>query len=443
MAKLGNIIYYKAVRPIVKIEKLVFGGDGLARLPDGKVVFVPYSIPGEVLQIRITKDYGDYAEAEIDKILEESTFRRKPICPYYKICGGCQLQHITYEAQLKIKKEILYDTFNRLGWKEDIPLEKIVPSPKEFHYRNRLRLHVENAQLKMGFVKRKSYEVLKIEKCYLAEGILNEILSKLYKNPSWVKLSIYSKRVKIESSPEENKATLIFWTSLKPLEEDIEGLIEIKEIKSVFYWMKGRHPEGPFPKGSSFGGRRVFKNIDSIFYYVQPGVFVQTNWNINCAIMETIRSWNLDYENVLDLHAGIGNFIFPLLINKEAKKFLGVDTDLRAIEDGLYIAEKQEINGRLDLRNMSAMEALYEALKMGEIYDLVLLDPPRGGCKELLRLLPEVARKYIIYISCDAPTFVRDIKILKEKYDLKKLVLFDMFPQTYHFELVGLLEKKV
>ena len=89
------------------------------------------------------------------------------------------------------------------------------------------------------------------------------------------------------------------------------------------------------------------------------------------------------------------------------------------------------------------MEALYEALKMGEIYDLVLLDPPRGGCKELLRLLPEVARKYIIYISCDAPTFVRDIKILKEKYDLKKLVLFDMFPQTYHFELVGLLEKKV
>ncbi len=432
------------MRPVLKIEKIVFGGDGLARLPDGKVVFVPYSIPEETVQVKIIKDYGDYAEGEIQEILEPSPYRRDPACPYYGVCGGCQFQHITYENQLKIKEEILYDTFKRLGWKDEIPLEKVVPSPKEFHYRNRLRLHVENEQLKMGFVKRKTHKVLKINQCLLADEIINRVLKKLYTNASWLKLSFYSKRIKIELSPEEKKATLIFWTALSPYREEIERLLEIEELKCVFYWMKGRHPQGPFPEDSAFGGRRVFKNIDNLFYYVQPGVFVQTNWDINLAIMETIRSWDLSYEKVLDLHAGIGNFIFPLLNSKKAKKFLGVDTDLRAIEDGIYTAEKQGINGKLDLRNMSAMEALYEALKMGETYDLVLLDPPRGGCKELLRLLPDVAEKYIVYISCDAPTFVRDIKILKEfNYQLEKVILFDMFPQTYHFEVMGLLEKKV
>ena len=431
------------MQAVVKVEKIIFGGNGLARLPDGKVVFIPYVIPEEVLQVRIVKDYGDYAEAEVEKILEASPYRRKAPCSYYGICGGCQLQHIVYSYQIKIKEEILFDTFKRLGWKDEIPLEKVVPSSKEFHYRNRLRFHVENDKFKMGFVKRKTHEVLKIEKCLLGEDILNKVIAQLYKNPSWIKLSYYSKRIKIETSPEEGKVTLIFWTSVEPFKEDIEELLSIEELKAVFYWMRGRRPEGPFPEKSPYGGRRVFKNIDNIFYYVQPGVFVQANWDINCAIMRTVRSLNLSFERVLDLHAGMGNFLLSFLFNKKAKKFLGVDTDLRAIEDGLYTAEKAGIDGRFDLRNISAMEALYEAVKEGEKFDLVLLDPPRGGCKELMRLLPEVAEKYIIYISCDVPTLVRDLLILKKlNYKLIKLFLFDMFPQTYHFEVVALLEKK-
>jgi 23S rRNA (uracil1939-C5)-methyltransferase len=431
------------MQKVIKVEKIVFGGNGLARLPDGKVVFVPYVLPEEVLQIRIKKDYGDYVEAEIEKILEVSPYRREAPCNYYGTCGGCQLQHVIYPFQIELKKEMLFDVFKRLGWKEEIPLEKVVPSPKEFHYRNRLRFHVENENFKMGFVKRKTHEVLKVEKCLLGEEILNKVLSQLYETPSWIKLSYYSKRIKIETSPEENKATLIFWTALKPQKEDLEGILKIKELKAIFFWMKGRRPEGPFPEDSSYGGRRVFKNIDKIFYYIQPGVFVQANWEINCAIMETLRSWGLSFEKVLDLYAGMGNFLFSFMFEKEAKKFLGVDTDLRAIEDGLYTAEKEKLNGRLDLRNISAMEALYEAVKKGEEFDLVLLDPPRGGCKELMRLLSEVAKKYIIYISCDAPTLVRDLLLFKNlNYQLIKLCLFDMFPQTYHFEVVALLERK-
>jgi len=429
------------MRPVVKVEKLVFGGDGLAKAPDGKVIFVPFVIPGEVVKVKIKQDFGDYYEAEVEEILEEAPERRTPACPYYESCGGCQLQHIEYSKQLEIKEQILIDTFSRQKWEEDLPLEKVVPSPREFNYRNRLRLHVESEQLKMGFVKRKTHAVLKIKQCLLAEELLNRVLRSLYQHQVWFKLAFYSKRIKIEYSPEEQLATLIFWTSIAPSREDLERLSEIEGLKCVFFWQRGRRPQGPYPSQTNLNGRRVFKNIDGMYYYVQPGVFVQTNWDVNLKIMETLKKLNLDYETVLDLHAGIGNFLFPLK-RDGVKKCLGVDTDIRAIEDATFSAEKQGINGVFDFQHMSAMEALYEAVKMGESFDLVVLDPPRGGCKELMRLLPEVAKKYIIYISCDAPTFVRDIKILKTKgFSLKKLYLFDMFPQTYHFETVGLLEK--
>lgn len=430
------------MKTIVEIEKIVFGGDGLARLLNGKVIFVPFVIPGEKVKVKITKDYGDYLEGEVEEIIEASPYRKTPLCKYYGICGGCQFQHIDYSYQLEIKKHILLETFKRQGWKEEIFLERIIPSSKEFSYRNRLRFHVENTSFKMGFVRRKTHEVLKIEKCLLGEEILNRVLEKLYTLPIWIKLARYSKRLKIESSPEENKATLIFWTSVAPTKEDMKEFRDIDELKAVFFWLKGKHPEGPYPQESSYGGRRVFKNIDGIYYYVQPGVFVQTNWEINLAIMKTIREWNLEYKTVLDLHAGMGNFIFPLM-KEEVKKALGVDTDIRAIEDGIYTAEKNNINGKLDLRNMSATEVLYEIMKWGERFDVILLDPPRGGCKEILKFLPNVNHKYLIYISCDAPTFVRDLKILKDlKYELKKIYLFDMFPQTYHFEVLALLVKK-
>ena len=429
------------MRPVVRVEKLIFGGDGLARAPDGKVIFIPFVIPDELVRVKITNDFGDYYEAEVEEILEESPYRRHPKCSYYTVCGGCQFQHIEYSHQLELKTQILFDTFKHQKWEGEIPLEEAIPSPKEFGYRNRLRLHVEGEHLKLGFVKRRTHTVLKIKECLLADEKINSVLKALYQSQDWFKLAFYSKRIKLETSPEENLVTMIFWTSVSPHKEELERLTDIKELKCVFFWKKGRRPQGPFPSNATYGGRRVFKNIDDMLYFVQPGVFVQTNWDVNLLIMKKIREWNLDYSEVLDLHAGIGNFLFPLINN--GKKFIGVDTDPRAIEDGIFSAEKQGINGRLDLRHMSAMEALYEAVKFGESYDLVLLDPPRGGCKELMRLLPDVARKYIVYISCDLPTFVRDAKILIQNgFTLERVCLFDMFPQTYHFETVGLFQKK-
>ncbi len=429
---------------IVEIEKLVFGGEGIARLKNGKVVFVPFVLPHEKVKIRVAQETKDFAEAELIEVLEASPHRKEPECKYYGVCGGCQLQHIDYSAQVELKADILRDTFSRLGWKEEIPLEGCIPSPKPLFYRNRLRLHVESPPLKMGFVKRKSFEVLGIKRCLLAEESINKALEGLWESNTWKQLSVYSKRINIESSPAKKKVCMIFWTGLPPLKESLLHLVEeVPESACAFYWLRGRRPKGPFPEDAPYSGRRVFEVLPGLNYYVQPGVFMQTNWEINRLIIECLLSLGLEAESVLDLHCGMGNFLLPFAFKGLGKKFLGVDTDTRAIEDAIFTAERCGLSSVVDFQRKSALEALYEKVKLGETYELVLLDPPRGGCKELMRLLPEVARKYIVYLSCDAPTLVRDLKLLVEKgYELKKLFLFDMFPQTYHFETLALLERK-
>ncbi|MFN3567882.1 MAG: 23S rRNA (uracil(1939)-C(5))-methyltransferase RlmD [Caldimicrobium sp.] len=428
----------------VRIEKIGFGGEGVARLSNGKIIFVPFVLPGELVKVLIREEYKDYAVGEFIEVIEESEARVAPLCKYYRVCGGCHFQHMTYQREIQIKEGVLRELFLRQAQRKEIPLKEVIPSPKEYFYRNRLRLHVENHSLKMGFVKRKSHEVLKIEECIISNDLINQVLKELYQCQAWINLSLYSKRIKLEVSLLEEKVSILFWSLVDPKSEDIAELIKLNHIKSVFYIRKGQRPQGPYPKDASFGGRKLLPALYDLIYYVQPGVFTQTNWEINLLLMEKVVSLSQGAEKILDLHSGMGNFLFPLVKKlTSAKEFLGVDTDIRAIEDAIYIAEKNEINGKVDFTRMSALEALYEKMREGERYDLILLDPPRGGCKELIRYLPEVAKDKIIYISCDPPTLVRDILLLeKVGFILRELYLFDMFPRTYHFETLALLQRK-
>ncbi|MFN3505252.1 MAG: 23S rRNA (uracil(1939)-C(5))-methyltransferase RlmD [Caldimicrobium sp.] len=428
----------------VRIEKIGFGGEGIGRLSEGKVVFVPFVIPGELIKVGVREEYKDYAVGELLEIIEEAPSRTIPPCKYYGICGGCHFQHINYQQEIQIKEEILRELFLRLAQRKEIPLKGVFPSPKEYYYRNRLRLHVENYSLKMGFVKRKSHEVLKIEECIISAELINQILKELYSSQAWINLSLYSKRIKLEVSLLEKKVSLLFWSLVEPKNEDLAELLKLKDIKSVFYITKGQRPQGPFPKEASFGGRKLLPALYDLIYYIQPGVFTQTNWEINLLLMEKVLALSQGAEKVLDLHSGMGNFLFPLVKKlTSAYEFLGVDTDIRAIEDAIYTAEKNALNSKVDFRRMSALEALYENIREGWQYDLILLDPPRGGCKELIRYLPEVAKDKIIYISCDPPTLVRDLLLLeKVGFNLLELYLFDMFPRTYHFETLALLQRR-
>ncbi|QJA06322.1 class I SAM-dependent RNA methyltransferase [Thermosulfurimonas marina] len=434
---------------VVEIEKLVFGGDGLARLPDGRVAFVPEVAPGERVRLKILREDKDYALAEAEEILSPSPDRRKPPCPYFGLCGGCQLQHLAYEAQVRAKTEMLRETLRRLGGLPEDLVEGVVPSPREFHYRHRLRFHVEPGTGALGFVKRRSHDLVLIRRCLLGEENLNLALEKIPESDAWRRLQAFAKRVKIEASPAEGLVTLLFWITVEPSSEDVEALArEIPGMKSVFYWVRGPKPRGPFPPEAPHGGRRLFPvpreffpGVEKPLYLVRPGVFTQANWEINLRLMKILREVAGSPGRVLDLHAGMGNFLFPLAsLSEEAR---GVDTDPGAIADGRYTAEYLGLAERVTLERISATEALIETWKAAETWPLVLLDPPRGGCRELLRYLPEVATERIVYISCDPPTLARDLKLLLAAgYEVERILGLDMFPQTYHLEVLTLLRRR-
>jgi 23S rRNA (uracil1939-C5)-methyltransferase len=170
---------------LVTIEKLVHGGDGLARLPDGQVVFVSGVLPGEEVRIEVFQRLGDYALAHPVEIVKPSPDRKDPPCPYFPECGGCQWQHIAYRAQTDLKLSIFRETLARLGDIDPDLIEGIVPSPRPLGYRHRLQFHVHQETGALGFLKRRSHDLVPLRSCALATPEINQVLATLPDLPAW------------------------------------------------------------------------------------------------------------------------------------------------------------------------------------------------------------------------------------------------------------------
>ncbi len=435
---------------VVHIEKLIHGGDGLARLPDGQVVFVPVTIPGEKVEIEIEQQLGDYALARVSRIIEPSPQRVTPPCEYFPTCGGCQLQHLLYEAQVKEKLLIFKETLARVGGISEELVEDCEPSPRALGYRHRLRFHVHHETGALGFLRRRSHKLVPIRHCLLATAEINQVLERLPEIPAWKRLHPYVTRVNLGTSLVEGKVTMLFWTRVPARAEDLEEILEaLPVLKAIYYWVRGREPVGPFPKDAPHRGRRLFPVPQEVsglgretLFYALPGVFVQANWEINLRLISYVReiARPSGEEEVLDLHCGMGNFLLPL--GTKAFGGLGVDTDHRAIGDARYNLKAWGLKN-LRVEVMSALEALMELFKNAETFPVVLLDPPRGGCKELIRFLPDIATDRLVYVSCDPPTLARDLRLLRERgFEIESIRAFDMFPQTYHLESATLLVRK-
>ncbi|WP_022852690.1 23S rRNA (uracil(1939)-C(5))-methyltransferase RlmD [Thermodesulfatator atlanticus] len=436
---------------IFTIEKLVHGGEGLARLDNGQVVFVPDVIPGEKVKVKITQQMGDYALGKVIEILEPSPERKKPLCPYFAACGGCQLQHLPYKRQLEEKFAIFCETLERTG---KLPAKElvteIIPSPKEFHYRNRLNFHVHQEKGALGFLKRRSHDLVPVKRCLLARDEINEVVERLPEIPAWRRLHPYVKRVNLGLCLAERKVLMLFWTKVAPRKEDLAEIFEaIPALKAIFYWIRGRAPVGPYPPEAPHKGRRkmpvpseIAGTEEDVFFYASAGVFVQANWEINLMMIDYLKKLASPSatEEILDVHCGIGNFLLPLA--GKAKTGEGVDTDFRAIQDGKENAEIWGLSS-VSFRVSSAIEALIDLFKEARTFPTVILDPPRGGCKEILRFLPDIAIDKLIYVSCDPPTLARDLRILIDLgFEVVSVKAFDMFPQTYHLESVSFLKRK-
>ena len=398
----------------------VYGGDALARLPDGRAVFIPYGLPDERLLIRLTEEKERYARGEISEILAPSPDRIEPRCPHFQECGGCHYQHTPYQKQLQIKEAILADQLRRVGKIANPPVKNIHPSPTPWNYRNHIQFHVAQDG-RPGFLKHHSNEIVPIYECHLPEESLNEIWPSfdLEYIPGLDRISL--------RSGEEGQDILILLESQgqEPFEFDVD-----LPLSAVL--------QGP-------GGEIVLSGDDFTIipvldfpFVVSAGSFFQTNTKVAENLVKyLLEVLPLEKSTVcLDVYCGVG--LFSAFLAPRVKKVIGIESNPSACEDYLYNLAKFANVALYDLPADNVMPAL------GISPDIIILDPPRAGLsKTVLDSVVDLDPGLIVYISCDPATLARDIqRFYKQGYSLEETTPFDMFPQTYHIESFNLLHRK-
>jgi len=424
------------------IERLIPGGDGLATL-NGLKVFVPFAAPEERVKARIVLQKSDYAVAQIEEIIEPSPLRRKPACPYFGRCGGCQLQHISYPGQLVIKKLLVNDSLQHIGG-IFVPVDNIRFQSSEWRYRNKTQYPVRRRkQLQIGFYEKGSHRLIDIPVCLLhPEGFdhLRQYLSAII---TLSREQVYDERrhqgnirhIILRQGANDTFLIVIVTRTSSLSKALVKALADFPQITGV---VQSINPE-PTNRilGSQmktlYGREFITQEVLGKKFRVSAGSFFQ----VNLAQAEELARRVLKAamptgtETVVDLFSGVG--MLSLVLAERVKRVTGIEIDHRAVADARYNAEIQGV------KNVEFIEGDVDNAIAGiERADIVIIDPPRKGCSpqtiaQIVRLNPQL----IIYASCNPATLTRDLVLLQGLgYNCQQVEPLDMFPQTAHIEVV-------
>lgn len=396
---------------ILKSLLPAYGGYSIAR--DEKVVLIKGAIPGEVVEVTIEQNKKDYAVAGVTNVIEASQFRIEPRCPVFGICGGCQLQFISYEKQLMMKDEIILDSLKRIGGME-IPLAPVI-SDAVWNYRHRAQFKVSrNGEI--GLFRESSRDIVTFQDCPLMNQQINALLQKMketdcVRNLNEVHISVGDSAIAFLKGKDYDRVSL----SDVYTEMGFSGVMFDDETSSS----------------------TVYTNFDlnGLRYTVAPRTFFQAHWSLNIKIVDFIvkELLPLSGKRVLDLYAGAGNFSLPFAAL--ADEVVAVEENPYAVDDGM---RNMELN---NLRNCTFFRLPAEKYKIKKKFDILMLDPPRPGLtSEMVSKILANPADTVIYISCNPATLARDLKKLNEKYEIKTVRQIDFFPNTYHIETVTFLQ---
>ena len=436
---------------LLNIEKLIYGGDGLARLPAdahgrGKAVFIPFVLAGEKIEGALTEEKPGFARAKTTTIVEPSPHRIQPPCQHFTHCGGCHYQHATYEHQLEIKKEILRENLRRIA-KLELQCEiQVHPSPP-WNYRNRSRLQLQTLpEFAAGYFKLSSHELLPVEECPISSPLINRGIAALWQAGRAGKAVEGVREVEFFASADSNgnEAKLLLELLCAPEARRAAVRAWAEELCAAMPEIAGvvafREPQkGVQEPLVAVGASHLTYQTRNAAYRVSAGSFFQTNRLLTDELIDIVtagRSGDL----ALDLYAGVGLFSTALACNY--RHIVSVESSQTAANDLQY---NLPINGKAV---QSATEPyLAECGDKGQAGkgalflhkpDLVVVDPPRSGLGDrVARLLASADAPRITYVSCDPATLARDlVPLLAAGYRVEEVHLVDLFPQTHHLEIV-------
>lgn len=428
----------------VTIDRMCYGGAGFARV-DGKACFVPYAAPGDRARIRVVREKRSYLEAELLEVVVPSPHRVDPPCPFFGACGGCDWQHLAYAEQLRQKGEILAGNLSRIG---KVAAELILPvagSPDRYGYRSRIQLKVSagKGELRLGFFRTATHDVIDLGSvgCAISHPLINAAYAELR--------GLIPRLPGLEAIPQidlavgdDGAALAVVHTSGPDPARLVERLRaargELPSLSGLLVRSGARSLPEPV-----FG-------IDSLSYAIPAGLvagsrgltlsfsrggFSQVNYRQNLELVRTALAWGAftGSERVLDLFCGNGNISLP--IARLAGQVTGIEGYAPSIADAKANAAANKVDNAAFLVS-DAAKAVQRLARQGERFDVVVLDPPRGGADWAGDVaLLEPGR--IIYVSCDPATLSRDLaRICQRGYRVTRCLPVDMFPQTYHLESV-------
>jgi 23S rRNA (uracil1939-C5)-methyltransferase len=386
----------------VTVEKLVYGGDALARL-DGRVTLAPFALPGERIRAAAEREKPGLIRARTLAVLDPAPERVAPPCPYFGRCGGCHYQHATYEFQLAAKRAILAEELRHLG-KIEPPEEIAVVAAEPWGYRNRAQLHIEAGRI--GYREARSHKLCAIERCPISSPKINEVigaLAEMLRDSRWPRF-VRS----LEIFTDERQIQLNVLEADRPV------------ARRFFDWCAETIP-GLVAGAVDYQDR----------FRVSRNAFFQVNRFLADKLVETALE-GAGGETALDLYAGVG--LFSLALARRFHQVTAVESGAAAAADLVFNAE------RAALANLRAEQGTTEAYldTLERAPDFVLLDPPRAGLgKAVVQRLIGLRPPRVTIVACDPATLARDLAaLLASGYRIEKMTLVDLFPQTYHLETV-------
>ena len=399
-----------ASQVVLKVEKLVYGGDGLSRL-DGEVVFTPFVLPGEAIEARRSESRKHVQRTTLVRVTEPSPDRVEPPCPVFGRCGGCHYQHASYEAQLRLKREILAETLRRVGKIEFDPARIETVSGEPFGYRNRAQFHFERGRV--GYREMNSRKLVEIRQCPISSPKINEAiatLNRMVRDRRWPDF--------VESLEVFTDESQVQWNVLES---------QRPVAKRFFEWLAAEMP------GTVDGALEYAVNGD--LFTVSGSSFFQVNRFLLPRLADLAIAENRG-GTAWDLYAGAGLFTLPLA--RRFDRVVAVEAGKSAL-DLRHNADRARIKADVVTEQTEAF--LADARTAA---DFVLADPPRAGLgKAATAALLVLRPPTLVVVSCDPATLARDLAVLAPAYRIGRMTLVDLFPQTFHMETIVELRRMV
>ena len=459
----------------VTITDVAAEGKALAKVND-LVIFVPYVVPGDVVDLQIKRKKNHYAEAVAVKIHEKSPLRAQPFCQHYGVCGGCKWQCLAYEEQIRYKQKQVYDNLTRIGKVELPEFMPILGSEKTKFYRNKLEFTFSNKRWlteeevredvkydqmnAVGFHIPGAFDkVLAIEKCWLQDDISNQIRNAIRDYAYEHDYAFFNLRtqegmlrnIMIRTS---STGELMVLLQCKIVEE--RELVKIKEllqyvadkfpqITSLLYVINNKCNDtiGDLDVEVFKGNDHIFEEMEGLRFKIGPKSFYQTNSEQAYNLYKVARDFAglTGEELVYDLYTGTGTI--ANFVSRQAKKVIGIEYVPEAIEDAKVNSEINGITNTLfyagDMKDILTQDFINEHGRP----DVIITDPPRAGMhNDVIDVILFAEPKRIVYVSCNPATQARDLQLLDAKYKVVAVRPVDMFPHTHHVENVVLLEKR-